>query len=84
EEIPSDIVHKAEAIGCYSVLYIYIAGKNYGKPKSNLNIKEKPTPFESDDNARLHQRSLDKKDGIEWVVFESPKGSKNKGLTIVD
>ena len=30
EEIPSDIVHKAEAIGCYSVKYIYKNGKKYG------------------------------------------------------
>jgi len=74
EVIPSNIVQIAEEKGCYSVLYIYKAGKNYGKPKSNLSIKGKSTPFDSDDNARHHQVSLGAEDGIEWVIFESPTG----------
>ena len=76
EEIPSSIVQIAEEKGCYSVLYIYKAGKNYGKPVSNLNIKDRSTHFDSDDNARPYQVSLGNEDDIEWVVFKSPKGKK--------
>lgn len=76
EEIPNNIVKIAEEKGCNSVHYIYKAGKNYGKPVSNLNIKDRPTHFNSDDNARPYQVSLGNEGDIEWVVFKSPKGEK--------
>lgn len=87
EEIPSDIVHKAEAIECYSVKYIYKAGKKYRShlPTPNLNIIKESRPFRTHTSAEKHKKSLGRDaDGVEWVVYESPKGSRNKGLSIAE
>lgn len=85
EEIPSDIVHKAEAIGCYSVKYIYKNGKKYRPfPAPNLNITKESRAFRKDTSAEKHKIILGCIDGVEWVVYKSPKGSKNKGLITVE
>lgn len=86
EEIPSDIVHNAEDKGCYSVKYIYIKGKKYRSalPATNLNINKESRPFRNYERARDNEELLGSFEGIEWVVYKSPKDSTKKNIKVVE
>lgn len=79
EEIPSDIVHKAEAMECYSVKYIYQDDKEYRCfPASNLNVKGESRPFRSDESAKEYKEPVGSFNEVKWVVYSSPTGSRTK------